>query len=366
MTPEELQKYKGTPFKKGINKQFLEKNTLLWNEKDVETFNSLIELCESLHFLKLEPTSKGSLSNKGDFKYCSRYVVNYSEKKQSCELIIASVKFGVYRFILGHVNDVEENKGTKAILEFYRMCDEEGIDLSEYALDTTKGYMVKQTIKKPRVEYLFSSRQWFSNVHHLDFNSSYFSRIVERKPKLKPVVEKIYALRHVDSQKYKDILNCTAGMMQSDYCPNYFDRHLEWKRRAPYQFAGLSRDAVNGNRELIDEYVKLLEDNGRTPILINTDGIWYQGEIYHDSREGEALGQWKHDYTNCSLVVRSAGCYQFCHDGKVYTRARGSYTLDRTLSRDNWKLGQILELETENVIQFKFNKESMRIEKVYG
>ena len=104
---------------------------------------------------------------------------------------------------------------------------------------------------------------------------------------LKPLYENMYNQRHEKDEYYKHVLTNHIGCWQSEYCPDVSNAG----KLAPYQFANLSKIAVNETRHLIEKYIVELRKAGRKVLLTNTDGIWYQGELFHDENEGSSLGQ---------------------------------------------------------------------------
>ena len=125
MTFAELKEsYLSTPFTEKANKNFMKINALDFNSKGVSLFNSIIELCENTGFQKCSVLPSGALSHARDLKFISRFVVNYSSRMNSVELIIASREFGCFRFILGHIEVKEPAKGRTVYWNFieYAKC----------------------------------------------------------------------------------------------------------------------------------------------------------------------------------------------------------------------------------------------------
>lgn len=354
--------YLSTPFTEKANKNFMKINALDFNSKGVSLFNSIIELCENTGFQKCSVLPSGALSHARDLKYISRYVVNYSTRMNSVELIIASREFGCFRFILGHIEVKEPAKGKNCLLEFYRICKMFNVDLAKYALTKEEGLKVKATIEKPHI-YAYELGFFLGNVHHLDLNSSYFARIAEAFPDFYAPAKFIYDMRKTNEQAskfYKDILNCTQGIMQSKYCVDYTaDKR---SHISPYQFSNLSKAGINGTRRVIEKYINILKREGKKILLTNTDGIWYQGTMYHDENEGSDFGQWKHDHTNCDILIKSAGAYQYREGGVVHSVVRGETALDLMKERKYWKFGEILYSTGEGIMYY-FNSETYRVER---
>ena len=57
--------------------------------------------------------------------------------------------------------------------------------------------------------------------------------------------------------------------------------------------AHVAKAGIEWNNNHIDDLADKLIKSGREIIGFNTDGIWYQGDVYHDSNEGVGLGKWK-------------------------------------------------------------------------
>lgn len=227
--------------------------------------------------------------------------------------------------------------GRTAFLIFSQTCAKFGIDIDSYAI--TNGAEVKKEIEKPliKLERPTFKDKVFSSVHHLDFHSSYPTGLINTHPEFKEAVEYMYERRHEDNDKFKLVLNATIGYMQSSDCCN-----AKW--------AHLSRDAINDNNKRIEELAKKLKESGRVILSYNTDGIWYQGEVYHDSKEGKGLGQWENDHINCTFRAKSAGSYEFIENGKYYPVVRGFTVLDRVKPRTEWEWGDIYRNEAEPVL----------------
>ena len=190
-------------------------------------------------------------------------------------------------------------------------------------------------------------------VHHLDLNSAYASKIVEEYPELKPMYDDLYHNRKENNGYYKHVLTNSIGCWQSEFCVDYKSRH----KSSPYAFANLSKIAVNGTRQEIEKLVKALKRSGRIPILSNTDGIWYEGPVYHTKQEGSELGQYKNDHTYCQLLVRSKGAYQYLDkDGICHSVVRGTSNLDILHEREDWKFGEIMNQDL-SVEKYKFDKD---------
>ena len=73
--------------------------------------------------------------------------------------------------------------------------------------------------------------------------------------------------------------------------------------------------AEYSNKLSADEMNARLIANGDKILGHNTDGIWYQGPVYHGEGEGNDLGQWRNDYVDCRFRAKSSGAYEFIENG---------------------------------------------------
>lgn len=248
------------------------------------------------------------------------------------------IKFGTFKG-----NKAPEIYPSQAFAIFDSRCLDYGINLNDYMI--TNGPEVKETIEPPLIEMDPEIlHQEISNVHHIDFHNSYPAGLANTHPEFRPIIEEFYAQRKIDS-KCKAVLNYTIGWMQS-HKPKK-NRFAEW--------AHLSRDAIADNNKRIDKLACLLRFSGRKILGFNTDGIWYQGDIYHGPGEGKNLGEWENDHTNCLFRAKSDGVYEFIEDGKYKAVVRGQTLLDSTKpDRSDWTWGDIYKA---GVIGWKFDEE---------
>lgn len=344
-----LEKYKHSEPTLKPNKKLLKLNSLYLNDIDVEEFNKIYQYCKK-HYTEVKATQSKGISNKVEYRFKERFTV--INGNQCFELIVNCLE-GDYRFVLKNKPSKENTiKGRKACQELYKKSDEFGIDLNKYAQGSKE---IKEEIVSPHIQFLLNERflgKPLHNVHHLDLNSAYASKIVEEYEELRPMYEDLYNKRKENNGLYKHVLTNSIGCFQSEYCVDYNIRH----KAKPYQFANLSKIAINGTRKEIENLLEELKKHGRTPVLTNTDGIWYIGEIYHSKKEGLGLGQYKNDHTNCTLLVKSKGAYQYLENGKCHSVVRGTSNLDILHERDDWKFGEIMSQELK-VEKYRFDKE---------
>lgn len=328
-----IEKYSHTNFTYKPNKFQIEPIELSFKEMD--EFNAVYQYVKE-NFIKVEPTKAKAMPYSSSCKLHSRYMIVQSKTK--IELTIVCHK-GCYRFVIGNNRNELKNpvSGKESVRTIYKLSKDLGIDLSKYKVDKNTGLKLKEEIEAPHIEIFGAPGIVYTNVHHLDLNSSYASRIIEVYPELKPLYEEMYGKRNNNDNYYKHVLTNHIGCWQSEYCPDYDNKG----KIAPYQFAGLSKIAVNNTRYLIEKYIKILQDNNKKILLTNTDGIWYQGDIFHDKEEGNNLGQWKNDHKNCTFIMKSKGAYQFIEDGVCHTVVRGTTELDKEKERETWSFGEI-------------------------
>lgn len=343
-----------------INKMKVPLTRVSLNLEGVEWFNRIYSIVTGKSnvkaWRKITETESGSISKKREnfslpmfgVESCSS---SHGRKKGTSASIVLDLLtwWGQFRILLGAANAEEEGKvyGREA---FDTFCDElkkDGINIESYAI--TNGWEVKQSIKWPPVGL---AQQRFRNhvfecAHHIDLNSSYVSGIAEAFPEMRPAIQRIYDRRKED-KKFKSVLTNTTGYFQCQWC------RINGNMCA---LANLSKTAIDFNNAYIEDLTNELLISGRTVIAYNTDGIWYEGDIYHDETEGTDLGQWKNDHVNCQLRFKSGGAYEFIEDGVYHPVLRGSCNYDKIKSdRSTWEWGDIYRKDTEP-IKWKFDED---------
>lgn len=336
-------------------------NIFKFDPDGVDTFNSILEYFENEYgnLNIITRTKKGGICTKRGILRMPAYdIISVNAR---IELTIVTYDFCARFQLSANANqiDVLDGKqlgGRQSYQRFKAICKKHGVDLDEFAVDNGKLY--KERMGQPgwkpvcqAINRRYYDRTW-CDVHHIDLNSSYMSGIAHFNPKLKPIIEEIYNNRK-DPEKnleYKAILTHSYGYFQSPYC--IINGH-------GYALAKLSEQALYFNNWWICELQKRLEESGRKVLMINTDGIWYAGEIYHDFNEGSGLGQWKTDHRNCTFRMHSAGAYEFIEDGKYTPVVKGCTGLDRLKPRSDWEWGDIYKLGGS--IQYKFDKKINRV-----
>lgn len=343
-----------------INKYKIPKIKLSFDEEGINTFNSVYQwMLNKENFndwMRINPTPSGGIPTAKNRLILPAYML--TESRTSIELILLC-REGQYRFIIGSAKDSKTGiTGQDAYNTFCSVCRKFGIDIEDLAIDN--GKEVKKTIPSPKVEIAPAVRKGdligryknFSNCHHIDINSAYMAVISYYYPVLQPAINYIYDKRKVDtSGKYKAILTHTYGFFQSRWCR--LNGH-------GYALAQLSKSAISGTIAILEDLTRELEAAGRQVLLYNTDGLWYEGELYHNNAEGKALGQWKHDYINCVLNIKSKGAYQF-EGTETKTGARifkpvlrGVSSYEKIVPRERWKWDDIYK---GVVLSYKFDEE---------
>ena len=328
-----------------------------FNYKDVDEFNKIYEELSHSDLYYIERTNSGSISNKGNLltqSYAWDIFVTDSYAR------ITVLYKGIIRaFRVGSIT--KENKTitpSNAWKKFIKVCLKHGLNLDDYKLPLVetkdnKKVCVQGQLVKTEIKYKISMNQTMSkkdeglsNCHHIDFHNSYPAGLANTHPEFKPAIEEIYSKRKDKDKKtsdmYKSILNYSIGCMQSEKFP--------WR----CQWAHLAKDAILDNVKRIEELSNILEKTGRKILGYNTDGIWYQGEIYHGPGEGDNLGEWHNDHVNCLFRNKSNGVYEFIEDGKYNPVVRGHSTYDAIVPRDKWTWGDIYK---GHEIMFDFDED---------
>ena len=345
----ELKDYKHIDFGIRVNKNQVPVNHFTF--ENLDEFNQIYFYVKS-KYEKTNSTKSQGISNSISERYHERYFI--VKGNQRFELVVLCGE-GCYRFLLQNKKKSDNYvTGQQACRSIYAWCDSYGIDLSKYATDN--GLEEKKLIEKPHIESLqrLLVDKVMDNVYHMDFRSSYASRICEAYPELKPMYEDIFNHRKENNGYYKHVLTNSIGCWQSPYCVDYKSRH----NVTPYQFANLSRIAINGTRAKIISMIKNLEQARMVPLLTNTDGIWYWSDHgpYHDENEGSNLGQWENDHLDCKFLMTSEGRYQYEENGVCHTVVRGICNLDaQEPDRDKWQFGDIRKIE--DIFTYKFSEE---------
>lgn len=351
-------RYMTPKFRSEINYLRLPVNIFGFNDQDVEDFNSIVKYWESKYdnWHDIVRTASGGISTKrGILKMPAwDFIVQnaYIELTVLTDEICARYQVSINKVAVDEVG--RKIGGRQAFNTFVSVCKKHNIDITQLAIDN--GEEVKQEIASPIIKCLNHKNLYreFENVHHIDLNSSYMSGIAQAYPVLKPAIQEIFDRRKdIEVNKlYKAVLNCSYGYFQSKYCN--IGGHK-------FALAHLSKAAREFNDNYINDLIDRLKSTGRVVLMVNTDGIWYYGEVFHDADEGTGLGQWKNDHVNCKFRMKSDGAYEYIEDGQYCPVVRGSTRLDKILDRKEWQWGDIFKYDASIINTYGFDKKTRQI-----
>ena len=298
-------------------------------EENAKIFNEISEFVHKSDLNILERTKSGAI-RKGP-KYLKNFYA-YDVVKSSLGLTLTISLDGYLRVIKFGLYKKEEAPDVYPVVAFARMKEvllDTGVDLEDYAIDN--GHEVRAATPPAPIkmyQYHTEKSRPLTNVHHLDFHSSYPAGLANTHPEFRPAMEYFYKLRKIDPVA-KFIMNSGIGYLCTE------------KNGFRARFAHLRKDAVEDNNRRIDELTMRLLMSGRLIIGHNTDGIWYQGDIYHGDGEGPGLGEWENDHVNCLFRAKSDGAYEFIENGVYHPVVRGQTTLEAVKPREQWEFGDI-------------------------
>ena len=332
-------KYKSSRPTMKPNKMLIPVNNFSFNDKDVEEFNEIYNYC-------LQNAREGKMRNfvitkSGGISIAIGNIRGamwmLTVKKTFIEIIIRNFDAYYYRFIIGHQKDKTEVSGRQAWWKYKETVETHGVNLEELAIDN--GFEVKQTIPSPRIELKVAEGRTYYNAHHLDINSAYNAGMMKAFPELEPAIREMYNKRKLNPE-YKQVLNMTQGFMQS--------------QMVGYKYAHISKAGYVYTLNKLDELTMKLLASGRRILSYNTDGIWYQGDVYHDSEEGTDIGQWKNDQINCKIRFKSKGCYEYeTADGTYKPVFRGESAYEKIVPKEQWQWGDIFK---GDVVEYYFKE----------
>lgn len=332
---EQLLAEYGADIRRDLNKRFIPTFNLGNDTTAADAFNECYQQIRKNEWNKIKLAPKGGISiSKTNFRP-PMYHVN---KWNSGVEIYAVGEGKMLRIQFNHKVFMDEKKngiyGPQALLEFRRICRKYGIDLDKYKIDN--GPEIKKEVPK----YMIDVKPQFvglilENCHHIDFHSSFPAGLANTHPEFLLPLTEIYNKRKED-ELMKAVLNLSIGMFHSLGMTN-----AAW--------AHLAKDAIADNNKRLADITQRLEESGRVPILWNTDGVWYIGDVYHGEGEGSKLGEWENDHTNCRLRIKSKGAYEFIESGKYYPVIRGLTNWDKVKDRKEWEWGDIFREEANEI-----------------
>lgn len=305
------------------------------NEQGAHEFNEILKFVKSLELPTIVRTKSGGVCNGRTINKYNCY--DYRWTKICAEITLLTLD-GCWRFQCRTKAPEDKNGktiyGATALKMFKEMCLKKGIDIDNYAVDN--GLEIKKEWKEKEKkiykkqiygEALNQIDNTLDNVHHIDLCSGFQSGLARAFPEFYPVCKELYDKRKSDDIRYKMIQVESIGAMWSD------------QNNAKY--IKLAKGAIEENNRLLMSLLNRLTSTGRKPLLLNTDGIWYQGEIYHDDTEKADLCGWKNDHTNCTFRMKNNVTYEYIEDNKYQAVMSGQTTLDQIKSRDEWEWGDI-------------------------
>lgn len=324
-------KYKYHPPTSKPNKLNIPINNIGLNDDGVVEFNEIYNYCIDLEnsglLSRMKPTPSCGISFDSVRGACWMITV----KKAFIEIIIRNFDAKFYRFIVGYGKE-KKAAGISGRRAFQIYCNElkkDGVDIESMAIEN--GYEVKKTIPSPRIECVATLGRTYLECHHIDINSAFNAGMMTAFPALTTTVKRLYHLRKKHPY-YKDVLNMTQGFMQSEL--------------VGYKYSHISKSGYVWTNEKINEISLQLQSSGRRIIGYNTDGIWYQGKIFHNEEEGTDIGQWKHDHVGCKLRYKSKGSYEYVDsDGVYHPVFRGVSKYENIKPRELWEWGDIFNAD---------------------
>lgn len=233
----------------------------------------------------------------------------------------------------------KEISGRTSYLKFEEVCKRFGVDLRSLMLPTSEeGKLIKSLIDKPRIDMRTEIlNKTFPHANHIDIRSSHMAGVAKSFPELREPIEHCFQNRKRYGI-YKSILTHTWGYFQSQYSPVY------------YRLSHLAKAGLDYTNSIVDDLSDRLVKAGRDLLGRNTDGIWYDGPVYHGEGEGDNLGQWHNDLEDVQFRARSKGCYEYIDkDGIYHPVVRGKTTLDEKKPREEWIWGDIYNYGEINV-----------------
>lgn len=340
-------KYKSSNPTMKPNKMLIPVNNFGFNDDDIKEFNDIYLYClkmekEEIFSRQFVITKSGGISIKqGNIKGCMWLL---TVTKSIAEILIRNIDARYYRFIIGFKKN-ETNKesmwGRKAFFIYTNELKKDNFDINSLAISTEEGKAIKETIPSPKIDLLVPAERTYYNAHHIDLNSAFNAGMMKAYPQLEKTVRRMYNMRK-EYTEYKNVLNMTQGVMQSSL--------------TQYRFSHISKAGYVFTNEQIEIMSKKLQESGRRVLSYNTDGIWYQGDLYEDDTFGSDIGQWKTDYKNCKIRYKSKGAYEFIDENGVYKPVvRGELSIERTNPRENWTWEDNILMEND-IVTYTFVK----------
>ena len=327
------------------------------NDDGMKAFNEVYNYIKSDKDLTLIVRTPGGYISK-DRRYFLPPMYDVRSSKSGVEITLL-LEEGCWRFQFRYnfKKEAEAMAGKEAFQRFTSklksisnidIWDYKTADGIEYKRNNAPTYIidVDESLNRP-TNSIDEALTW-ENVHHLDFHNSFPAGLANTCPEFRKTIEFFYNNRK-SHPEYKGVLNSLIGVMWSEHFYGAC-------------FSPLAIAAINDNNNRLMEITKRLEESDRVPLLWNTDGIWYAGDVYHGEGEGNNLGEWENDYINCKLRIKSKGAYEFMgteiKTGEIKYKPviRGQTNLDKIKPRESWQWGDIFSKEAV-VNEYGFNEE---------
>lgn len=315
-------------------------NNFGFNDEGIREFNNIYKYClqqeaNGIFQRRFVITKSQGISIAHGNIRGPMWSIKAAGNKTFAEILIRNPDGRYYRFIIGHHKDKEQNMyGRKAFQIYKQKLLEFNVNIEDFALESDEGFEVKQTIPSPKIgfkENRTTAERTYYNCHHIDLHSAYNAGMMKAFPAFEPAIREMYNMRKV-MPEYKDVLNMTQGMLQSEILQ--------------YRFSHISKAGYVFVNEQLDIMAEKLRTSGRRILAYNTDGIWYQGDLYEDSTFGPDIGQWDTDYKNCKVrFAGDGGSYEvfgeikekgLWSEPKYVVHARGKLAIEKTFPREEW------------------------------
>ena len=333
------------------NKLDFPENLIPTTEEGMVEFNEIMDFIHELvetgeiYGREMGLTKSGGIKKTPLADHQNTYAIIVSNSM--IEVLLCYKDYYRFHFRRKWVKEKSEMSGSRSFYLFKKTLEKFGVDLEEMRVSHKEGLMYKDMIPSPIIDVNEDIiDKTLENVHHLDIHSAHMAGMAEGFESLREPIEFLYNKRK-EQPKYKSVLTHTWGFCQSKY--------------VDFGFSHLSLAGIRSTNRKIKDLTKRLKESGREPIMWNTDGIWYSGEIYHGEGEGNLLGQWSNDHTNCKFRAKSKGTYEYIEDGKYTPVARGPREFEKIKPREEWEWGDIYR--AEKVLSFIWNDDEEKLYK---
>lgn len=325
-----------------INYRILNCIPVIPNEEGVDKFNRIyITIKNQPNIIEIERTDSGGISIAGIRGVSEQYgIIQLAWMLEMTIIIYFEGHVLGVRYQFGYPKLEKSFSGRRALNHAKKDCEKFGIDLESLAIKN--GLEVKKEIEKPKIWFDTDYKDMvLNNCHHIDRHSSHPAGMVKYFPILKPLLEYYYKKRNTNKVAKAQLVMLWGAFQSKSLCG------ARWSH--------IAKAGIHDTNEFVDDMMKKLRKSGRNVIATNTDGVWYQGEIYHGEGEGDDMGERHNDHTNCMLRFKSAGSYEYIENGNYTPVVRGRTTLDKLKDREHWEWGDIYK-GASVMYEFDLNK----------